>query len=200
MERPDRVALLNARVTILLSAAALATAVDPGHGSAQHLTQDEALALAFPEADRLERRTAYLEEDQVARIAQAAGSSQGDTPAGIATYYVAIQGDEPLGVAYFDAHRVRTLDQVLMIVVGRDAQIRRVETVRFREPPEYRAPVKWLEIFRERGLGPDLSLKGEIPNITGATLTAGAVTRAVRRALALHEEVAPFGRSESTSP
>jgi Na+-translocating ferredoxin:NAD+ oxidoreductase RnfG subunit len=98
-----------------------------------------------------------------------------------------------VAVAYFDAGRVRTLPQVLMIVLDPDARVTRIETVSFREPPEYRAPNGWLQQFFGRALNDELSLKGEIANITGATLTAGAVTRATRRVLALHAIVDPFG-------
>ncbi len=179
------------RVAAFLAAVALAAAALPAPSRAQELTQEEALALAFPGADSIRRRTAYLEDHQLARIAKATGPEAGE-PSAVAPHYVAFQDGAPVGAAYFDAHRVRTMDQVLMIVVGRDDRVMRIETIRFREPPEYEAPERWLELFRDRGLGPDLSLKGEIPSITGATLTARAVTRAVRRALALHAEVSPF--------
>lgn len=43
---------------------------------AQILTQDEALAKAFPDAGAVERRTAYLDDGQLARIRQLAGSSR----------------------------------------------------------------------------------------------------------------------------
>jgi hypothetical protein len=158
---------------------------------AQRLTQEEALSLAFPAAAIVERRTAYLEDPQLARISELAGGET-EPPPRIVSYYVASDGGRPLGVAYFDAHRVRTLDQVLLVVVGADNRIRRVETVAFREPPEYEGPGRWLALFPGRDLDQGLSRKGDLPNITGATLTAEAVTRAVRRVLALHQVIAPF--------
>jgi hypothetical protein len=95
-------------------------------------------------------------------------------------------------VAYFDAHRVRTLPQVLMIVVDPEGRVLRIETVSFREPPEYRAPEGWLRQFDGHVLDGALSLQGEIAALTGATLTAGAATRAARRALALHSAIDPL--------
>jgi hypothetical protein len=159
---------------------------------AQVLTQDQALAMAFPDADDVIRRTAYLDDAQLQRMQELVGG-QVEVGSTVATYYVAMEEGEPVGVAYFDAHIVRTLDEVLMIVVGRDHRIRRIETVSFREPPEYRAPEGWLDLFDGRALTPELSLKGDIPTMTGATLTAVAVTDAARRVLALHQVVAPFG-------
>ena len=115
-----------------------------------------------------------------------------DVEAGIVSYYVATRSGVALGVAYFDAHRIRTLPQVLMIVVDTEGRISRMETVSWREPPEYRPPEGWLRQFDERGLDDALSLRGEIATITGATLTAGATTRAARRVLALHQVIAPL--------
>ncbi len=158
--------------------------------AAQTLTQDEALELAFPGFD-IERRTAYLTDEQLTRAAELAGPGV-DVESGIVTYYVAIREDRIGGVAYFDVHRVRTVTEVLMVVVDPDDRIRRVETIRFQEPPKYRAPDGWLRQFEGHGLDRALSLKGGIANITGATLTSGAVTRSTRRVLALHSVIAPF--------
>jgi len=179
------VALLRL-LALLFAVCALA----PRGAGAQALTQDQALALAFPGAT-LQRHTAYLSEADVARVRALAGSDVA-VESTVVSYYVARSGAETLGVAYFDAHRVRTLPEVLMIVVGADHRIRRVETVSFREPPEYQAPDGWLRLFEDRALDDRLSLKGEIPTMTGATLTSGAVTQASRRVLALHAVIAPF--------
>lgn len=174
-----------------VAVAALAAAAPVSPSRAQS-TQDEALRLAFPAADTVERRTAYLDEEQVARVRSLAGPSV-DVDAAVVTYYVGMKAGAPVGVAYFDAHRVRTEPEVLMIVVGTDGRIRRVEVVRWAEPPDYRPPDGWLNLFKRRGLDGGLSLKADVPRITGATLTSGAVTDATRRVLALHRVIAPFG-------
>lgn len=173
---------------ILVLAAATIGSAPPLH--AQNLTQDEALALAFPGAT-VERQTAYLDDAQLARARALAGDDV-EIESGIVSYYVA--GTE--GVAYFDAHRVRTLPEVLMIIVGPDARVRRIETVRFREPPEYEAPEGWMQQFDGRALDDRLSVRRDIANITGATLTSRAVTAAVRRTLALHAVIHPFGEPD----
>lgn len=148
------------------------------------LTQEEALALAFPPPATVERRTAFLEPSEVDRADRLAGGA--GVEAGIVTYYVGRTDDGPIGYAYFDAHRVRTLDEVLMVVVSPEGTVSRIEVLRFAEPRDYLPPERWLELFHGRELDERLSTKGEIVNLTGATLTARAVTRAVRRVLALH--------------
>jgi electron transport complex protein RnfG len=182
-------ALLIERGTVLALIGGLALAPLPG--TAQVLTQEEALGLAFPGAS-IERRTAYLGEAEISRARALAGPDV-EVESTVVSYYVALRGGDALGVAYFDAHRVRTLPQVLMVAVGADGRVRRLESVSFREPPEFRPPRRWLDLFETRALGNELSLRGEIPRMTGATLTSGAVTDATRRVLALHEVIDPLG-------
>lgn len=155
------------------------------------LTQEQALRLAFPEPARIERRTAFLDDGQLERARQLAGPGV-EIDQRLVTYYVGLNGSDPAGVAYFDAHRVRTLPEILMIVVSPTGSIARIEILRFSEPPEYRAPDSWLGQFTDQDLSDGLSLKASIANITGATLTARAVTDASRRVLALHQLIRPL--------
>jgi Na+-translocating ferredoxin:NAD+ oxidoreductase RnfG subunit len=177
-----------------LRALALGTAllVSAPAASWAQLTQQEALATAFPGA-QIERKTAFLSEADLQAVRAAAGS---DAPVdqSVVTYYVARRDGQPVGVAYFDSHRVRTLNEVLMIVVQPDDRIRSIEVLRFAEPPEYHARDAWLRQFEGKSLEPGLSLGSEIAMMTGATLTSHAVTRAARRVLALHQHIRPFGR------
>jgi len=184
------------RVAAGLAAGLLGAA--PG-GLAAQLSQQEALAVAFPPPATVERRTAFLTAADLDTVRAAAGP---DAPVeqSVVTYYVAERDGHAAGVAYFDSHRVRTLNEVLMIVVEPDDRIRSIEVLRFAEPPEYRASGAWLRQFEGHGLAPDLSLKSGIANMTGATLTSHAVTRAARRVLALHRRIHPFARSAAASP
>jgi Na+-translocating ferredoxin:NAD+ oxidoreductase RnfG subunit len=184
------------RVAAGLAAGLLGAA--PG-GLAAQLSQQEALAVAFPPPATVERRTAFLTAADLDTVRAAAGP---DAPVeqSVVTYYVAERDGHPAGVAYFDSHRVRTLNEVLMIVVEPDDRIRSIEVLRFAEPPEYRASEAWLRQFEGHGLAPDLSLKSGIANMTGATLTSHAVTRAARRILALHRRIHPLAGSAAASP
>ena len=86
---------------------------------------------------------------------------------------------------------MRTLQEVVMVAIDSQDRVIRVETMRFQEPPNYRAPGRMTQ-FIDRALDRDLSQKGDIATITGATLTARAVTAAVRRVMALHLVIDPF--------
>jgi len=155
------------------------------------LTQQEALRLAFPEPAVVERRTAFLSVAQVAQARALAGEDAEDPPS-VVTYYVARRDGRVIGVAYFDAHRVRTLPEVLMFVVGPEGTIQRTEVVQFSEPPEYRPLPAWLAQLLGRPLAPELSMKGDLRAMTGATLTSRAAVRAARRILALHAIIQPI--------
>ena len=85
-------------------------------------------------------------------------------------------------------------------IVGPDDKVRRIEVLRFAEPPEYHPRDGWLAQFEGHTLAPDLSLKGSIRAMTGATLTSNAVTRSVRRVLALHRRIHPFAPAAAAGP
>jgi electron transport complex protein RnfG len=160
------------------------------HAMAQVLlTQDEALALAFPSATSFDRTTAFLGKEQAEQIEQLAGTPPDRLTI---THYIAMQGNDRIGVGYFDAHLVRTLNEVLLVAIGLEDEIITIEVVAFAEPPEYRAPDRWLELFDGKSWEDDLSMKGEIPNLTGATLSTRAVKSTVERILALHRVLNPL--------
>lgn len=174
----------------LCAAVLLAGIAAPAPASARvFLTVDEALELAFPGC-RVERTTVYLTGEQLARAGQLAG---GDVESALVHPYVARCEDGEGGVAYFDSHRVRTLPETLMVVVGPGDEVVRIEVLAFREPPDYIPRDAWYDQFTGRELDPELELKRGIRAVTGATLTARATTDAVRRVLAVHRVVRSAG-------
>jgi H+/Na+-translocating ferredoxin:NAD+ oxidoreductase subunit G len=185
MSAPSHAARLA--LALLLSGGACAL-------SAQAVTQGEALALAFPGAV-VERSTAFLDDSQLDQARSLAGGEV-EIQSAVVTYYLATAEGESVGVAYFDAARVRTLRQVLMIVVNPDDRVTRIEILSFGEPPEYKAPQGWLGLFEGRDLD-EIKLRDDVPNMTGATLTSEATAKAARRVLALHRIIAPFSAGGS---
>jgi len=147
------------------------------------ITVEEALELAFPGAITT-RQTLFLSDDQRNRAEKESGA---EVSSALATRYVAKNAKGAvLGWAYLDTHRVRTLPETLMVVLGVDGAVRRVEVVTFREPLEYMPREGWYGQYEGQTLDDDLALKRDIRPVTGATLTARATTEAVRRVLAIH--------------
>jgi Na+-translocating ferredoxin:NAD+ oxidoreductase RnfG subunit len=160
------------------------------HAAARvQLTQEEALALAFPEA-RVERESVFLSDEQAARAAELA---EWEMKKKLVVAYRAWRDGKLVGTAYFDTHIVRSLPETLMVVVAPDGRVRRVEVLAFSEPPEYQPREPWYAQFSGQRLDQGLKLKRNIRAVTGATLTARATLEAVRRVLALHRVIEQRG-------
>jgi hypothetical protein len=155
----------------------------PGGGSGKiFLTVEEALALAFPEC-RMERATEYLSEPEAERVEELA---RVELSGRVVRPYVARRDGAVVGTAYFDAHRVRTKNEVLMLVVGPDARLARVEVLAFAEPLEYLPKGAFYAQFTGQRLDDELFLERDIRGVSGASLSAEAATAAARRTLAIH--------------
>jgi hypothetical protein len=145
-------------------------------------SQAEALALAFPDADRIDHQIFVLTEAQIAAVQRRAHAP---LESKIVRFHRGWRGDTLLGWALVDIHTVRTLQEALMVVLSPEGRVRSLRVLAFGEPPEYMVTERWLEQFREKSLEDRLTLRGSIDGITGATLSARAGAGSVRRALAL---------------
>jgi len=143
----------------------------------------EALALAFPGA-QFTRKEFVVSEPQAAR---AKGLAQVEVPGRWLVAYEARRGGTLVGVGFFDTHRVRTLNETLLVAISPEGRVLRVEAVAFHEPAEYMAKEAWARQFEGKALDAQLTLRGAIRPLSGATLTANAMTDAARRCLALHQ-------------
>lgn len=143
--------------------------------------REDALKLAFPGAV-FTRKEYFLTEAQGAKVKQL---SKEELPGLWWIAYEAAKDGKNLGVAFFDTHRVRTLNETAMVAISNEGRVVRVEVIQFHEPQEYMAKDAWKQQFVGRRLDDELSLKQGIRPLGGATLTANALTDASRRCLAL---------------
>ncbi len=150
------------------------------------LAKDEALAKAFPDADRIEERAVFLTAAQKASVERQAGTA---LESQLWTIFVGWRGTEILGYAIIDHPVVRTLPAAFMVRLAPDGTVRRVEILAFYEPAEYMPTEQWVGQFDNRKLDDDLALRHGIQGLTGATLSAVALTAGVRRVLAIFHEV-----------
>jgi hypothetical protein len=150
-------------------------------------TLDEALKLALPDCE-IERATVYMTDAQKKRAGELAGEA---LESGIARPYVGRKDGKLVSTVYFDAHKVRTLRETILVLVDTDHKVARIELLAFGEPDEYAPKGKWYAQFVGRELDDELELERGIRNIAGASLTARATTAAVRRVLAIHEALNP---------
>jgi len=152
------------------------------------LSLAEALELAFPECE-FQRESVFLTKEQVVKAEKLAG---GKIESRLLLRFTATRkkaGEEPklAGWAYVDTHKVRAKRETLLILVNPDDSIRRIEVLAFAEPLEYLPRANWYAQFLDKKLDKDLRIKRDIKNVSGATLTADATTRSVRRVLSVHQ-------------
>ena len=148
------------------------------------LSQREALALAFPAADHIEKKSTLLDEAQARAVEQLSGAA---LESKLVTLHAGWRGDELLGYALIDVHTVRTLPEAFLVVLSPDGIIQSLRLLAFYEPSEYKPGERFLAQFGARNLGPELRLGGAIHGIAGSSLSARAVTTGVRRSLALYQ-------------
>lgn len=164
-------------------ALALLVAAAPAAGEV-FLSQREALALAFPEADRIEKKSMLLDDAQAAAVERLSGA---ELESRLVTLHQGFKAGALLGYALIDVHTVRTLPEAFMVVLTPEGRVASLRILAFYEPSEYKPPARFLAQFDARGLDPELRLGGAIHGIAGSSLSARAVTTGVRRSLALYE-------------
>jgi len=103
--------------------------------------------------------------------------------------YTGYREGELMGYAFIDVHNVRTLPEAFLVVLGPSGDVQALRVLAFHEPLEYKPADRWYEQFETKSLAAPLRLGGDVHGIVGATLSARATTRGVRRALALYEVV-----------
>ena len=148
------------------------------------LSQREALELAFPGADRIEKKSTLLDEAQARAVEQLSGA---ELESKLVTLHAGWRGDELLGYALIDVHTVRTLPEAFLIVLSPEGAITNLRLLAFYEPSEYKPGERFLAQFGARKLDAELRLGGAIHGIAGASLSSRAVTASVRRSLALYQ-------------
>jgi Na+-translocating ferredoxin:NAD+ oxidoreductase RnfG subunit len=147
-------------------------------------SQKQALAEAFPDATRIDRKTFVLRHDQSDAIKKLAGVP---VEAKIVVIHVAFRDDQLLGFAEIAVHKVRSQPEAMLIVLTPDGRVRSVRVIAFHEPLDYLPTDRWYAQFVGKRKGDGMSLGREIHGVVGATLSAQAATDAVRRMLAYWE-------------
>jgi len=162
---------------IVLAALLLAAAV--AADARVLMTQQQALAAAFPAGVAVAREKFFLTPQQLATARKESGVDFTDQ---LIVRYAGANGT----YAYFDTHRVRTLPETVMIVVNGDGSIARVDILSFDEPTDYFPKRRWIDQLLRRKLNDELALDRAIHPISGASLTGRAIVNASRKVLALH--------------
>ncbi|MBI2485988.1 MAG: FMN-binding protein [Deltaproteobacteria bacterium] len=149
-----------------------------------YMTKGEALKLAFPGGDRVEKKTVFLTEEQAKKIESIAKTK---LESKLYVFYVGKKENETLGYAVIDTHLLRTVTETIMVVINPDGILRQAEILAFFEPPDYMPGDSWMNLFHSKTLDDSLRIGRGVPNITGATITSNAMVEAIRRVMAVFD-------------
>lgn len=178
-----------ARILVLIACAGVAAGAIPLPAAAKlYETRQAALVRVFGPTAHCEPRTVYLtptELEATRKLARARVESPRFTA------WVATQGDTLLGVAFLDVAVVRTMPATWFIAIDPQGRLLAVDVLAFQEPEDYLPSRRWLDRLLGRTLSPKLRPGADVDGISGATLSARAVTDAARRCLALATRVVP---------
>jgi hypothetical protein len=167
---------------VVWALAALVWVGTPADAKVFH-SRKQALELAFPDADRVDKQTFILSSDQVAALETRARAK---IHTKLVTIFTAWKGDRLLGYAHVDVHTVRTHPAALLIVLTPAGEVRSVRILAFHEPLDYLPSEKWYGQFGGKTLNDELRAGRDVHGVVNATLSTRAAAASVRRALAYH--------------
>lgn len=161
-------------------------------------SQKAALAEAFPDAARIERRTIVLGDEESERIEALTGEA---VKARVVVLHTAYDADDVvLGHAHIDVHIVRTKPEAFMIVLMPDGTVRSVRVLAFHEPLDYLPTDRWYAQFAGKTKADALRVGRDVHGVVGATLSARAAADGVRRMLAYWEVLLRPADADPGSP
>jgi Na+-translocating ferredoxin:NAD+ oxidoreductase RnfG subunit len=172
------------RVLAGVVAVALAVGLATSGEARVFYSRNQALELAFPDADRVESQTFVLDDEQARRIEEL---SRSPIDSKLVRVYTGVRDELVVGYAVIDVHNVRTLPEAFMVVLSPEGTVRSLRVLAFHEPLDYLPTGRWYQQFDEKTLAEPLRLGGDVHGVVGATLSARATTRGVRRVLAYYE-------------
>ncbi len=150
------------------------------------ISKDEALRLAFPDSDTIEKQSLFLSKNEVESI-EKLGRSKLDSR--LFLFYVGKKNGEAIGYAAIDTHTVRTKSQTIIVVINPDGSLKYTEILAFFEPLEYKPTEGWINLFKDKKISDGIKIGYDIPNISGATLSSNGTANAVKKVLSVFEVV-----------
>lgn len=168
----------------------LSTAIGLTHaGVRTYASKDEILEVAFPGAEIWERTVEITPEvhKEIETLIKGRFFKKR------VSFYIAGKGGERLGYAAVANEVGKTRNITFMVVLDREGAVKSVDIMAFRESQGYEIEnPRWRRQFKGKTIKDPLRLKRDISSISGATMSARAVTKGVKRVLAVFQAVRPM--------
>lgn len=147
-----------------------------------YFTKEEALKMAFPEADSIVKKVVIVTEEQRKKIQELLRVKRVSR---IYKYYAGTKNGKIMGYAKIDNVIGKSQPITFMVVLNPEGSIRMVEILAYRETQggEIRQK-RFRDQFKGKKVTDVLRLNADIRNISSATLSCRAITDGVRRIVA----------------
>ena len=133
----------------------------------------------------IEKKSLILTKSDVKDIQQQAHAKVGSK---IVRYYRVSHEDKVLGHAILLKQRVRTKNAAILYMVDNNNTMIGIEIISFKEPSEYKPNEEWKKVFIGKTTDDTLVAGKDIATISGATMSARAISNAARLALAIAQK------------
>lgn len=148
------------------------------------IAPEAAMKLAYGEAAIVVKKSRMLTTAQAKTVAEKAKGAPGGK---IFRIYEAQRAGKRLGVGVLLSKKVRTKNAAVLYMIDPDGTLKGIEIVAFNEPPEYIPRAEYLAHFEGKTVDDPLRVGDDVPMLSGATLSARAVSDGARLALALYD-------------
>ena len=157
-------------------------ALAPAGGLEVYLTEEQALKIAFPDAEVVEKKLVAFSKSEREEIARASGRPE---ISGLFRYFVGRRSGNATGFAVIEDCLGKSEPITYMVATDADLKVRAVEILAYRESRggEVRQE-RWRRQFVGRDAASPLRVGTDVQNIAGATISCRSVTDGVRLQLA----------------
>lgn len=150
------------------------------------ITPVESMNMAFGGSVEITKKNTLLSKKDAKRIQNIAKVKLNSK---IFRIFTAKEDSTIVGYGILINQKVRSKNAVIMYHITNLGLLKSVEVVSFNEPLEYLPSKTWNSQFKDRETDKMLRVSKDIPTITGATLSARAITDASRVAFAIYTEI-----------
>jgi len=146
------------------------------------ISLDEIFKSTFSSNVTVGQKTITLSKAQMKALQKKAKAK---VDSNIIRYYVVKNEKKVVGYGVLVVQRIRTKKAAILYLIDKDEKIKNIEIIAFHEPSEYKPYSTWKNSFKDKALKDDLRAGYGIPTISGATLSARAISDASRIALTI---------------
>lgn len=100
-------------------------------------------------------------------------------------FYIVKRSHKDVGYGVLLVQKIRTKRAAILYIVDAHEKIKNIEIIAFKEPSEYKPYRSWLDSFIGKSMSDNLKSGEGISTISGATMSARAISNAARIALAI---------------